>query len=152
MPYFFQPSACISRAFIISLVLFVLVACGAPALPPSGTLPPNAGVSQGNASATSPQTVQHIVLIKLTDKNDRTALEQDCNAKLSTIPGVVEFSIARPVDTGRTNVDGDYDVAVVVGFSSIEGYKAFLAHPDHVALGKAWKEKFQTMRIYDFGN
>lgn len=101
---------------------------------------------------TSAQSIQHLVLIKLKDKNDRAALEEDCNAKLSSIPGVVEFSLARPIDIGRKNVDGDYDVAIYVGFPSTDAYKNYLVHPDHLALVSAWEEKFQSMRIYDFGN
>ncbi len=129
-----------------------LISCGAPALPPSGTLPPNTSASQARASATSGQAIQHLVLIKLKDTNDRAALEKDCNEKLSSIPGVVGFSLARPIDIGRKNVDGDYDVAVSVEFASTDAYKAYLVHPDHLALVNAWKEKSKTMRIYDFGN
>ena len=142
--------------FVFSVASFVfaatLISCGAPALPPSGTLPPNANASQARTSAASAITIQHLVLIKLKDTNDRTALEKDCNAKLSSIPGVVEFSLARPIDIGRKNVDGDYDVAVSVEFASTDAYKAYLVHPDHLALVNAWKEKSQTMRIYDYGN
>ncbi len=134
--------------FVCSLASFVfaatLISCGAPALPPSGTLPPNA--------AASTITIQHLVLIKLKDTNDRTALEKDCNAKLPSIPGVVEFSLARPIDIGRKNVDGDYDVAVSVEFASTDAYKAYLVHPDHLALVGAWKEKSKSMRIFDYGN
>ncbi len=139
---------CKSSTFVCSLASFVfaatLISCGAPALPPSGTLPPNA--------AASTITIQHLVLIKLKDTNDRTALEKDCNAKLPSIPGVVEFSLARPIDIGRKNVDGDYDVAVSVEFASTDAYKAYLVHPDHLALVGAWKEKSKSMRIFDYGN
>ena len=147
---------CNSSTFVFSLASFVfaatLISCGAPALPPSGTLPPNANASQPRASAASAITIQHLVLIKLKDTNDRTALEKDCNAKLSSIPGVVEFSLARPIDIGRKNVDGDYDVAVSVEFASTDAYKAYLVHPDHLALVGAWKEKSNSMRIFDYGN
>lgn len=145
-----------SSTFVFSVASFVfaatLISCGAPALPPSGTLPPNANASQARTSAASAITIQHLVLIKLKDTNDRAALEKDCNAKLSSIPGVLEFSLARPIDIGRKNVDGDYDVAVSVEFASTDAYKAYLVHPDHLALVNAWKEKSQTMRIYDYGN
>ena len=92
------------------------------------------------------------MLIKLKDTNDRAALEKDCNAKLSSIPGVFGFSLARPIDIGRKNVDGDYDVAVSVEFASTDAYKAYLIHPDHLALVGAWKEKSKSMRIFDYGN
>ncbi len=148
--------SCNSSIFVCSLASFVfaatLISCGTPALPPSGTLPPNANASQPRASATSAITIQHLVLIKLKDTNDRTALEKDCNAKLPSIPGVVEFSLARPIDIGRKNVDGDYDVAVSVEFASTDAYKAYLVHPDHLALVGAWKEKSKSMRIFDYGN
>ena len=147
---------CNSSTFVCWLASFVLAAtlisCGAPALPPSGTLPPNAAALQTRASAASAITIQHLVLIKLKDTNDRTALEKDCNAKLPSIPGVVEFSLARPIDIGRKNVDGDYDVAVSVEFASTDAYKAYLVHPDHLALVGAWKEKSKSMRIFDYGN
>ena len=145
-----------SSTFLCLFASFVFVAtlisCGAPALPPSGTLPPNANAAQPRSSTTSAINIQHLVLIKLKDTNDRTALEKDCNAKLSSIPGVVEFSLARPIDIGRKNVDGDYDVAVSVEFASTDAYKAYLVHPDHLALVGAWKEKSKSMRIFDYGN
>ena len=147
---------CKSSTFVCWLASFflaaTLISCGAPALPPSGTLPPNAAALQTRASAASAITIQHLVLIKLKDTNDRTALEKDCNAKLPSIPGVVEFSLARPIDIGRKNVDGDYDVAVSVEFASTDAYKAYLVHPDHLALVGAWKEKSKSMRIFDYGN
>ena len=147
---------CNSSTFVCSVASFLfaatLISCGAPALPPSGTLPPNAAALQTRASAASAITIQHLVLIKLKDTNDRTALEKDCNAKLPSIPGVVEFSLARPIDIGRKNVDGDYDVAVSVEFASTDAYKAYLVHPDHLALVGAWKEKSNSMRIFDYGN
>lgn len=102
------------------------------------------------APATTAVALNHLVLIKLKNPLDRAALEIDSNSAFVKIPQVIEFSIAHPVDLGRPSVDSDYDVAIFIVFSSIEAYQAYLKHPAHIALVTAWKEKFQSMRAYDF--
>lgn len=138
----------LSSAHRIALALLAtaLTACGTPQVPPATFTAASA------PSQLAPLTVRHVVLLKLKERSDRPQLERACDEQLSAIPGVVEYSIGRPVDTGRPIVDGDYDVAVYVGFPSVEAYRGYLVHPKHVALVSAWKDKFQSMRIYDFGN
>ena len=97
-----------------------------------------------------PALIRHVVLVTLQARSQREQLRADCTAKLADIPGVIDLEISEPVDIGRTNVDGDYDIAVFVSFASIEQYKAYLAHPNHLALVSAWKERSDKMRIYDF--
>ncbi len=125
--------------------MILLVACGTPQIPPATLAAPP------SAPQLAPLAVRHVVFFKLKDKSDLTQLERSCDEKLSAIPGVVEFSLGRPIDTGRASVDCDYDLAVYVGFPSLEAYRGYLVHPQHVALVSAWKDKFQSLRIFDFG-
>ncbi|MSQ90641.1 MAG: Dabb family protein [Phycisphaerales bacterium] len=103
------------------------------------------------ASCTAPAiTLRHVVLIKLNDSSELSALEGDCDAKLAAIPSVVEYSRGRAVDTGRAAVDCDYDLAIEVAFSSLADYHAYLAHPEHLALVTIWRPKSKQIRIFDF--
>lgn len=99
----------------------------------------------------APLVLRHVVLFTLKDSADRPALEQDCDRLLPSIPGVIEYSLGRPIDTGRSTVDGTYDLAVYLGFASIKEYRGYLVHPQHVALVAAWNGKFESVRVFDFG-
>lgn len=129
----------------ISLLVVLLTACGTAQVPPATI------TTSCAATPLAPLSVRHVVLIKLKERSERAQLERACDEHLSAIPGIVEYSLGRPIDTGRPSVDGDYDVAVYVGFPSVEAYRGYLVHPQHVALVSAWKDKFHSMRIYDFG-
>ncbi len=99
----------------------------------------------------SPVAIEHVVLISLTNHSERDALETDCLKFLAHIPGVEALSVGAPIDTGRPTVDADYDTGIIVSFASKEAYAAYVTHPDHLALGTAWKSRIAKMRIFDFG-
>ncbi len=122
------------------LLVLAAAGCGAPQIPPS--IPPE---------TPSAITLRHVVFISLKDKADLALLEVACDSKLESIPGVLEYARGRHIDTGRTTVDRDYDLAISVGFSSLAAYRGYLVHPQHIALVGEWKDKFRAMRIYDFG-
>jgi hypothetical protein len=94
--------------------------------------------------------VQHVVLIRLQDPADVQALLAACRERLPGIPGVRRCVVGTPVDLGRTGVDGDYDVGLLVEFASADDYRAYLAHPAHEALVAAWKPRWARLRIHDF--
>lgn len=65
---------------------------------------------------------------------------------------MVLFGCGTHVDIGRANIDGDYDVGVIVGFRSMSDYRAYLAHPLHEELVAEWHPRWRTARIFDVGN
>ncbi len=90
------------------------------------------------------------MLIKLQDPADAGALLAECRARLPAIPGVASCVAGAPLDVGRTGIDGDYDVGLVIAFATAEDYRTYLEHPAHVALVAAWKPRWTWIRIHDF--
>lgn len=94
--------------------------------------------------------IRHIVLIKLKDPSARAALDADCTRLLPAIPGVCEYSLSHHLDIGRANVDGNYDTALIIGLTSVEAYREYLVHENHKRLLADWKDRIETLRIFDF--
>ncbi|MCB9897182.1 MAG: Dabb family protein [Planctomycetes bacterium] len=79
------------------------------------------------------------------------ALQHDCDLFLAHIPSVVEYASGRHLDTGRATVTDDYDVFVLIGFDDVDGYRAYLEHPDHLALVAKWKPLLSALVVRDVG-
>lgn len=111
-----------------------------------------AGCAQKTHQPMDPGAINHVVLFTLQDPSQGEALQRDCAARLKHIPSVVAYACGEHVDAGRQNVDGDYTLGLFVSFQDMAGYKAYLVHPDHVALVEKWKPRFSEVTIYDIGN
>ena len=114
----------------------------------------SAANSTQNASAaaepiTPPGHVSHVVLFSLIEGTDEGAFIDDCRDLLSPIPGVTALSCGRHLDTGRNDVQGDYDVGVSVGLASAAAYRDYLTHPKHLELLDRWGPAIDSYRIYD---
>ena len=97
-------------------------------------------------------TINHVVFIKLDDPGDAGALMDDCDRLLPTIPGVHGYWCGQHGEYGRPTVDGDYDVALYVGFTSGDEYATYVDHDNHVELVQSWKPKFEWIRVHDVVN
>ena len=96
-----------------------------------------------------PASISHIVLISLNDLADADALLADCDARLTRIPSGVAYAAGKHVDTGRENVLADYDVGLYIGFDSLDGYAAYVEHPDHVGFVNDWRPRIRRLDIRD---
>ena len=97
-------------------------------------------------------TINHVVFIKLGDPADAVALMDDCDRLLPTIPGVHGYWCGQHGEYGRSTVDGDYDVALYVGFKTSDEYATYVDHDNHVELVQSWKPKFEWIRVHDVVN
>lgn len=107
------------------------------------------GCATRPAAPTRPAVVNHVVFFKLSNPAEADALIADCDARAPRIPGVVSYYCGRHVDTGRPTVDGDYDVGFFVGFDSLEAYRTYVDHPDHVWLVQKWRPRWEWIRVHD---
>ena len=57
-----------------------------------------------------PHAINHVVFIELNDPSQATALIEDSNARLATIPTVKDYFCGTHVPAGRDTVKTDYDV------------------------------------------
>ncbi len=96
--------------------------------------------------------VTHVVLVELADDADLAAMRSDSNEKLPKIAGVCGYQCGAPLDIGRTNVTGDYDLGILVQFPTVEAYKAYLDDPSHKELVAKWRPKWKSSRIFDFSS
>jgi hypothetical protein len=110
-------------------------------------LPAAGGCAAFDLDARAP--LQHVVLIKLRDRAQADALLADTQRHLSAVPEVTELWVGRPFDIGRTGVDLDWDVGVIVGFADRDGYAAYLRHPEHAALVQTWQPRWEWIRVHD---
>jgi hypothetical protein len=93
--------------------------------------------------------IGHIVFVNLSDPNDYDALLADSDTMLATIPSVQTYAAGQHLDTGRATVLGDYDLAIYLGFESVEDLSAYVDHPQHIAFVTKWKPRFESLRVYD---
>lgn len=93
--------------------------------------------------------IGHIVFITLDDPADYDAILADSDAMLATIPSVSTFSAGRHIDTGRDTIINDYDLAIYLGFESVEGLAAYVDHEQHIAYVNKWKPRLESLRVYD---
>jgi hypothetical protein len=96
-----------------------------------------------------PAPILHLVYFHMVDPAETEALLAACEELLAPIPSVTAYAAGRHLDTGRDTVDGDYDLALLVGFDDVEGYQAYLVHPQHLELLSRWKDRLASYTIHD---
>ena len=97
----------------------------------------------------SPWAVNHIVLIELQDPSLADALIAACDAQIASISVVRGYYCGKHMPSGRVSVRTDYDVGLYVGFASLEAYKTYVDHPQHISFVKEWKPRLKELRVYD---
>lgn len=101
------------------------------------------------ALAPAPALISHIVFVKLKDETDIANLHRSADFSLATIPSVSVYASGQHLDTGRSTVLNDYDLAIYIGFESQEDLVAYVAHPQHVSFVERWEPKIDSIRVYD---
>lgn len=109
--------------------------------------------SLGGGRPARPAPLLHLVYFELAEPSDEAIAElaSDCDALLAPIPSVQSYAVGRHHDIGRDGILDDYDLFLLVGFEDESGYRAYLEHPDHVALVERWRPRFAGLRIHDVG-
>jgi len=120
----------LSAALCLILIVFAAVGCTSHA-------------------AKRPALISHMVFVTLNDASLIDTVIEDCDRELTTIPGVVAYAAGPHVDTGRDNVDGNYDIGLYIGFDSLDAYATYVDHPQHVGILSKWGSAVTSLRIHD---
>lgn len=105
--------------------------------------------TKASAVPQRPARINHVVFFRLKNAADSDELIADCDHTLATIPGVISYFCGKHLDTGRTNVDANYDVGLYLGFATPEDYARYVDHPNHIAGVNKWKPRWEWIRIQD---
>lgn len=69
---------------------------------------------------------------------------------LSTVPSVRQAFHGKPSSTNRPIIDRTYSYGLILAFDNLAGHDAYQVHPIHQAFVDQNKEKWTSVRIYDF--
>jgi hypothetical protein len=108
-----------------------------------------AGCTTAPPGPPSRPLINHVVLFRLEDPAAAAELIGDCNTRIAMIPGVASYWAGRPLEPGRALVDGDYDVAMCIGFDTEDAYARYVDHPDHQDLVARWVPRLKWLRVHD---
>lgn len=81
-------------------------------------------------------TFRHIMLMQFRDGVTPDQIEVALEG-LGTMPGKVPGILRYEFGTDLGLVDGNPDLALVADFASEEDWRAYLSHPEHVAMSEA---------------
>ena len=130
-----------ASTLLIAAIFLLLPACSSggqrTARPP---VPPPAG---------PPAMIGHIVFIQLQSPSDFHALLHDADWMLGTIPSVESYAAGKHLDTRRSTVSSDYDLAVYLGFKSEADLRAYVIDDQHVDFVNKWKPRLKSLTVYD---
>lgn len=96
-----------------------------------------------------PAMIGHIVFVELANPSDFHEILHDADWMLGTIPTVSTFAAGKHLDTGRSTVRGDYDLAIYLGFENEADLNMYVVHSSHVDFVNKWKPRLKALRVYD---
>jgi Stress responsive A/B Barrel Domain len=88
-------------------------------------------------------------LVELENSGEYPSIRRDADSMLGTIPSVATYAAGGHLETGRSTVSDDYDLAIYLGFASQADLAVYVAHEQHIAFVKKWKPRFKSLRVYD---
>ena len=130
------------KIIFAAAVLLILPACSSGG--PTTQLPRGQ-----NTPASAPAMIGHIVFIQLKNPNDYHDLLHDADWMLGTIDAVATYAASKHLDTGRSTVTADYDLAIYLGFDSEQDLRMYVADQQHATFVNKWKPKFKSLKTYN---
>jgi hypothetical protein len=101
--------------------------------------------------------IAHVVLFK--PKHDVTAAQRqavidDLKAAAAAIPSVRRLRVGKRVRHGRPGYEQlmreDFEYVVIIEFDDVDGLTAYLAHPQHAAIGSHFVRSAAAALAYDY--
>jgi len=102
-----------------------------------------------NPPAQPPAMIGHIVIIQLHDSSDYFELLNDADWMLGTIPSVATYAAGKHLDTGRSTVTANYDLAIYLGFNSEQDLQSYVADDQRIRFVQKWEPRLNSLVVYD---
>jgi hypothetical protein len=101
--------------------------------------------------------ITHVILFRprpeLTSA-ERQALLNSLEAAATKIPSIGRIRLGARVRHGRPGYEQmmkeDFEYAVIIEFDDLRALGAYLAHPEHAAIGKHFSESAAAALAYDY--
>jgi len=101
--------------------------------------------------------IVHVVLLKpkpeVTDEQ-RQAIVATLRQAATTIPSVRRLRVGKRVRHGRPGYERmmaeDFEYVLLIEFEDVEGLLAYLAHPQHAAIGMHFVQSAAAALAYDY--
>jgi hypothetical protein len=101
--------------------------------------------------------IAHIILFRPkpgVTADERQSVLDGLRAAVTGIPTIRRLHVGRRVRHGMPGYEQfmreDFEYAMVVEFDDLDGLKAYLAHPDHAALGRHFVQSSAAALAYDY--
>lgn len=91
--------------------------------------------------------VKHVILWKLKDGIDKTAVSAGIKAGLESLKGKIPGLISIRVQADGLLTSSNADVMLDSTFESPEALKAYATHPEHVAVANSAVRPFTEVRL-----
>tara|TARA_X000000368_G_C22710972_1_gene571018 strand:- start:47 stop:406 length:360 start_codon:yes stop_codon:yes gene_type:complete len=102
-----------------------------------------------SACSSKQSAVNHVVFVELDDPSQVQEFIKDSNTRLATIAVVEDYFCGTHVPSNRDSVLKDYDVGIYFGFDSLESYKEYVEHQNHIDFIEDWRPGIKDLRVYD---
>jgi hypothetical protein len=101
--------------------------------------------------------IAHVILFKPKQslrETDRQAVLSGLRAAAASIPSIRRMRVGRRVRHGRPGYEQlmreDFEYVVIVEFDDVAGLTAYLAHPQHAAIGQHFTQSSAAAMAYDY--
>jgi len=101
--------------------------------------------------------IAHVILFKPRPEltaGEREVLLKTLEAAATGIPSIRRMRLGARVRHGRPGYEQlmkeDFEYAVIVEFDDLQALGAYLAHPQHAAIGKHFSESAAAALAYDY--
>lgn len=130
-----------SQLLITAWALFIIAGCQ-----------PGAEHSSENSTETATGLLQHNVYFYLNEDVTPDEVEEFEKGlkKLLSIPDIYKSELGVPAGTLERDVtDHDFAFSIFTWFTSMDAYKAYDEHPDHMVFIDTYSDLWSDVKVYD---
>lgn len=94
--------------------------------------------------------VRHVVMWQLNDPNTRLETIAEMAARLEPLVGVIPGLLSLKVSPSLLPEEGNWDVLLISEHESLEAFRTYQTHPDHLEVGTWVTQQVATRAAVDY--